>query len=355
MKLLPLLHINRQILKNNFLKAKNKCEKMGAVLRPHVKTVHDPVVVESLFELGLEKVTVSNPQMMLDFYKAGIHDICLALPFSFHFVYACNDYLKDPNTVLMVVVDHIDQLSALAQLNRSVLVMIEVDVGQMRSGIDWRQVNRCQELIHAIHQSDHSFSGLTVHFGHHYSAQNARDIRLRVSESMSRILQLRENLAPEFGPIPLAIGDTPSLHSSVYFEYAFEIRAGNFLINDLTMVDKGLCTIQDVAAAVACPIIGKYESDNRLVAHVGSVHLSKECHPNPAIRYGWVLRSQDGLRSQRVAGARLLDLYQEHAVIVMSPEDIETFNIGDTIFVLPVHSCLTMDAMIHKRQFQMVA
>jgi D-serine deaminase-like pyridoxal phosphate-dependent protein len=38
-------------------------------------------------------------------------------------------------------------------------------------------------------------------------------------------------------------------------------------------------------------------------------------------------------------------LSQEHGVVVVPPTEINSYTIGDLIYVLPIHSCMTADLM----------
>ena len=44
----------------------------------------------------------------------------------------------------------------------------------------------------------------------------------------------------------------------------------------------------------------------------------------------------------------------QHAVLVVPAQTFHSLNIGDSLQVLPVHSCLAMDAMVHKNKFQLI-
>jgi len=57
-----------------------------------------------------------------------------------------------------------------------------------------------------------------------------------------------------------------------------------------------------------------------------------------------VLFSESGW-SEPVPDAVMTTLSQEHGIIKVQRELFEQLNIGDVIGILPVHSCLTADAM----------
>ena len=65
-----------------------------------------------------------------------------------------NSMLNEFNVNLTLYVDHLDQLSAISELSSKVNVMIEIDAGQVRSGINWKHESRVRALIDYINQSN---------------------------------------------------------------------------------------------------------------------------------------------------------------------------------------------------------
>ena len=95
-------------------------------------------------------------------------------------------------------------------------------------------------MIQCIKSSAHQFTGLTTHFGYLYGYQSKGDIVAEWAMPMMRILNLKEQVEAHFSEaVPLAIGDTPSSLAMSHFDCVSEIRAGNFLFNDLTIYKKG--------------------------------------------------------------------------------------------------------------------
>ncbi len=353
----PQLVINRSVLRSNLNRIIKKTRPMSIELRPHVKTIHDPQLSSILKSEGISKICVSNMVMLVSFLKAGWRDICFAIPFP---VTACDDinHLLDqyPDLVLTLYVDHIDQLKALSKVHSPVNISIEIDAGQHRSGVDWKSERQCHDLIQTTHASHHHFSGLTSHFGFLYSCQTKDEIIQSSSQAMMKILQLKEHLESSFSKtVSVAIGDTPSLLAMSFFDHVDEIRAGNFLVNDLTIASKQLCHVQDIACALKAVVIGKYVDDSRLVLHCGSVHLSKEGHVDSSIGYGHIALVKDDWLDGPLEGAYIHALYQEHAVIHATPEILASINLGDSLYVIPVHSCLAIDAMYHQQQLHFIS
>ena len=122
----------------------------------------------------------------------------------------------------------------------------------------------------------------------------------------------------------------------------------------MTIYNKGLCRIDQIGCSIRADVIGVFDSDLRIILHVGAVHLSKEKHDNNDIAYGWVLKQGANGKNELIPKAKIVELYQEHAVVMLSETSIGQIKLGDTLFILPVHSCLAMDAMIHKQKFKLI-
>ncbi len=352
---MPMMQIDLNTLIANFQAAQKKCSALGIELRPHVKTLHAPEICERLRPFGLDKICVSNLDMLGAFLTAGWTDICLALPCSPAWIPILNDYLQQFSFNLILYVDHIDQVMALNQIKQPIQVMIEIDAGQARSGVHWKHEETMKSFIHALADSIHTFKGISAHFGQHYACLTKQDIIDDMAYSMMRVLQLKEHLESDLDTsLPLVVGDTPSFLALDYFDQVSEIRAGNFFLNDLTIFQKGLCRIDQIGCSIRADVIGVFDSDMRIILHVGAVHLSKEKHDNDDVAYGWLLKQGANGKNELIPKAKIVELYQEHAVVTLPEAFIGQIKLGDSLCVLPVHSCLAMDAMVHKQKFKFV-
>ena len=79
MELFPRLLVNKDVVRQNLRRIIKKLGINQVHLRPHVKTIHDPILSDVLRDQGIDKVCVSNATMMRSFIDAGWRDICLAM------------------------------------------------------------------------------------------------------------------------------------------------------------------------------------------------------------------------------------------------------------------------------------
>ena len=108
-----------------------------------------------------------------------------------------------------------------------------------------------------------------------------------------------------------------------------------------------------MACVLKAVVISKFDDDSRFVLHCGSVHLSKEKHSNPDIQYGLVSLFNDGEIENPLA-------YDDYRLVPRAcgcckySDAMHRISIGQTVGVFPVHSCLAMDAMVHKNRVQLI-
>jgi D-serine deaminase-like pyridoxal phosphate-dependent protein len=154
-----------------------------------------------------------------------------------------------------------------------------------------------------------------------------------------------------FRQVEISVGDTPTCSLAEEFPGVSEIRPGNFVFYDLMQWQLGSCTEQDIAVAVAVPVVAVYPERRQVVVHGGAVHFSKESlslpHQPPIFglaafptETGWGTLRQDFY---------LQSLSQEHGIVQVPEELLPDIHIGDLLLIVPVHSCLTVNLMRHQR------
>jgi D-serine deaminase-like pyridoxal phosphate-dependent protein len=109
----------------------------------------------------------------------------------------------------------------------------------------------------------------------------------------------------------------------------------------------GACSIDQVAIAVACPVIAKNPQRNEIVIYGGAVHLSKDFlfKSNGDRIYGYVVLFEKDRWTRPVKGTYVANLTQDHGVIKTTTEFYDQVKRGDILGILPVHSCLTVNLM----------
>ncbi|MCP4547190.1 MAG: alanine racemase [bacterium] len=329
-----------------------KARTTGVSLRPHFKTHQSAEIGEWFRERGVKAITVSSTGMAEYFADHGWRDITIAFPANIRELKRLDALAARIDLGLLI--DSEQALGGLkAGLRNRVAIWIKVDVGYGRVGLPWGSQERIADLAVAVEkESRFTFRGLLTHSGHSYRADSPAAIRKIHAESVFRMSSVREVvLGRRVESCLLSIGDTPTCSLAESFPGLDEIRPGNFVFYDLSQLALGTCVEDDVAVAVACPIVGVYpapgsgDEPGRLVIYGGAVHLAKEYITDTRGRevFGYLLESGGGGLGRIRRDLPLVSLSQEHGVVELPAGSAAGLRIGSLVFVCPVHSCLTGD------------
>jgi D-serine deaminase-like pyridoxal phosphate-dependent protein len=169
-----------------------------------------------------------------------------------------------------------------------------------------------------------------------------------MDETAQVMKKWKERYISRFPEIINSYGDTPSCSLANSLSDFDEIRPGNFVYYDLMQYQLGACTFDDIAVAVACPVVSVYPYRNELILYGGAVHLSEAflTDDKGTKIYGYIVRLTDNEWSDPIPGAYVASPSQEHGIVRMETEDLLRLKPGDILGVLPVHSCLTANLML---------
>jgi D-serine deaminase-like pyridoxal phosphate-dependent protein len=191
-----------------------------------------------------------------------------------------------------------------------------------------------------------TYRGLLTHAGQSYGAAPAEAARV-FTATRDQLDGLRAGLAAAGLPGgELSAGDTPGFAAVRDWSGLDEARPGNFVFYDLMQLATGACGPEDLACAVAAPVIGVYPERAEIVVHAGAVHLSKDAltDTDGHAVYGRLLTMTAAGFGPLADGGVVTSLSQEHGVISLPQQrDAEDFSPGDLVLVAPVHSCLTCE------------
>ncbi len=337
----PTLLLDGQKCKANIIRMLDKAKANNISLRPHFKTHQSAKVGEWFKEQGIHKAAVSSMKMAKYFAKNGWGDLLLAFPFNIHEAPAANE-LNNLMTlnILLVSAEIIPVLEK--TLEKPLNVFVEIDTGYERTGIDVNDLEAIDLILNEISDSEKLiFKGFQIHNGHTYL--KGKDIIEKIHlKSLQQLKTLKERYIKQFPHLIISLGDTPACSVSNNFEGVDEIRPGNFVFYDLVQWQTGSCSIEDIAVALAAPIVFKNEKKNTVTVHGGAVHLSKDFYVGEEGEkvFGLPVELMGDTWSEPIAGGAVIALSQEHGTVKLPKEWISKFNIGDFIGILPAHSCL---------------
>jgi D-serine deaminase-like pyridoxal phosphate-dependent protein len=340
----PTLLLDEARVRHNIARMVHKARNNDVRLRAHFKTHQSSQVGSWCHELGIKEITVSSVKMAEYFASHGWDDITIAFPVNWREIEVLNRLAKEIHLGLLV--ESPETVDFLAQnLKHPVDIWLDVDAGYHRTGIAWDDVDRAREVVEKIQASSlFTLKGMLTHNGNSYSLRTTEAIQALYDQTVERFSSLREKLDVD---LELSIGDTPTCSILDDFRAVDEIRPGNFVYYDVMQVIIGSCTWEDVAVALACPVVAKYPERNEIVIHGGGVHLSKDSFVDKEGRliYGMIALPQEDGWGSVLEGSYVKSLSQEHGVIVADDETFERVQVGSLVMVLPVHSCMTADLM----------
>ena len=345
----PTLLLDKEKCRRNISVMAQKANRHNLIFRPHFKTHQSLVIGEWFRQSGVDKITVSSVSMAIYFANAGWKDITIAFPFNIWEMDKINRLASKITVNLLIASSEtVDYLTH--NLNEKVGIFIKIDTGYHRSGLqenDEAEIYKILELCLQCKNTD--FKGLVTHSGNTYSAQSRDEILTIHDQTVEKINHLKKNLLRHKNDIIASIGDTPGCRLSENFEGIDEIRPGNFVFYDLMQLNLGVCSPEEIAVAMACPVVDKNISRNQLIIYGGGIHFSKEFLKDSrgTPYYGKIVTLKEDSWSQPIEGFMLTGLSQEHGIVSGPQQMIEKYGIGDFIGVLPVHSCLTAQCMKH--------
>ena len=310
----------------------------GLRLRPHAKTHKSPVIARQQIDRGSVGICCAKLGEADVFADAGITDI--RIPYPLNPVNASRVFALAERTNLSFIVDDLDVArawSAIAARERRVLdVLVKVDVGFHRCGIDPESPAAASTVAQIASMPGLRFRGLLSHAGHAYGATSEREVAA-IAAAEARLLR---DLADASG-VPceeISVGSTPTARFSLQHAGLTELRPGNYAYFDRTQVSLGSATLDDCALTVLARVVSRPATD-RVILDSGSKMLTSDGARGftSAAGYGVVLRDLD---SAEPDPALLIERLSEEHATVRAFGDAAMRTIGSLVRIVPNHSCV---------------
>jgi D-serine deaminase-like pyridoxal phosphate-dependent protein len=343
----PALLLDRTILERNLIQMAERTARLGARLRPHIKT-HKCIEVGRLQRRhGAEGITVSSIVEAGDFADHGFDDITWAVPLPLTRLDEAVALAR--RITLRLLVESVEAALAVETVAKAaglrLHVWLEVDCGYHRSGVD-PALPASGVLARRLAESAQlTFDGLLTHAGHSYGAPDATARVLVAKQEREVTVAFAERLRADGVPVPaVSIGSTPSMAVMDSLAGVDEVRPGNYAFCDWMQSAAGVCAPEDVAVSVLTTVISHQDALPHAIVDAGALSLSKDPGPGDVS-----LRRGLGPVYAGLVGAALeprvnvSHVSQEHGFLEgPRPEDIRgRFRVGDRVRVMPNHSCLT--------------
>jgi len=344
----PTLLLDEKKARENLEFVFNKIKKQKITFRPHFKTHQSVLIGEWFRDCGVKQITVSSVEMAEYFSNSGWNDILIAFPVNIREINEIRKLSRSIKLSLLIESQEIsEQLDRL--LDHEVGVWIKVDVGAGRTGIDWSNLDKIESIARSVKCSRNlNLLGILTHSGNTYRASGKSEIQKIYFESLERLQKVKQHLEKKLlEPIKISVGDTPSTIVVSDFGNVDEIRPGNFIFFDVQQLLNDVCKIENIAIAVACPVVSVHPERFEITVFGGAIHFSKDfVHLSDGqIAFGFVVSiTNRGWNDQKIIGY-VKSLSQEHGILRINEDEISTIRPGDVICVLPAHSCLTVHVL----------
>jgi D-serine deaminase-like pyridoxal phosphate-dependent protein len=331
----PQVLVDRVRLLNNIDRVQQTADAAGVRLRPHAKTHKSPVIARWQIDRGAVGICCAKLGEAEIFADAGITDI--RLPYPINPIHAARVIALMKRAAISIIVDHasvaLEWSNALCAAGRTLDVLVKVDVGFHRCGID--PDRGAVEFIQTVAaMKGLRVRGLLSHAGHAYRASSAEELRSIADREAAVLVALKARAAASGIPLDeLSVGATPTFRFSVTAREVTELRPGNYVYFDRTQVTLGSASLDDCALTVLATVVSKPSAD-RIILDCGSKTLSSDLAPHVA-GYGVVL-TRDG---SAIDDSLSIDrLSEEHATV--GARGGTALEPGDRVRVLPNHSCV---------------
>jgi D-serine deaminase-like pyridoxal phosphate-dependent protein len=336
----PQVLIDHRRALNNIDRVQQLASSAGLRLRPHAKTHKSPIVATWQIERGAVGVCCAKVGEAEVFAAAGIGNI--RLPYPVNPSNAPRVLALMESASISIIVDHLEVArgwsEAMQRAGRTLDVLIKVDVGFHRCGID--PGGNTLAFVQAIASMPGlRLRGLLSHAGHGYHAASEAELA-DVAEREAHILTgLRDRAAAAGIALEeLSVGATPTLRFSARQQGLTELRPGNYVYFDRTQVALGAAALDDCALTVLATVVSKPAAD-RLILDCGSKTLTNDQARgiSQAAGFGAVLAGTADRREEDRSLA-IERLSEEHATVrVTGGTPLEP---GDRVRVVPNHSCV---------------
>ncbi|MGH9373579.1 MAG: alanine racemase [Vicinamibacterales bacterium] len=337
----PCVLIEQSKLERNIDRMQAAADKGGKRLRPHAKTHKSPDLALIQIARGAVGICCAKLGEAEVFADHNIPDI--RLPYPLHPVNGERVLGLLDRTRFSFIVDHMDVArgwsDVMQRAGREVDVLVKVDVGFHRCGIDPDPSTAADFVARIAGMPGLRFRGLLSHAGHAYAAASEAHTFSIAQEEARLLTTLRDRIVERGVAVEeISVGATPTARFSLQLEGITEARPGNYVYYDRMQVALGSATWDDCALTVLTRVVSRPATD-RIILDSGSKTLTSDQirGAGATAGYGAVLESVDAsVQDERLQIERLSE---EHATVSVRGDDCRLVP-GDLVRVIPNHSCV---------------
>jgi D-serine deaminase-like pyridoxal phosphate-dependent protein len=336
----PQVLIDRRRLETNIARMQAAAAARKIRLRPHSKTHKSPVVAWMQIRQGAAGICCAKLGEAEVFAEAGIGDI--RLPYPVHPSNADRVLALMDRARVSIIVDHRAVArgwsEAMSRAGRTLDVLVKVDVGFHRCGIDPEAPDAVAFLREIAALPGLRLRGLLSHAGHGYHAPSESELRQIAKDEAS--IHARLTAAARADGIPveeISVGATPTARFSLDEQGVTEMRPGNYVYLDRAQVALNAGTLDDCAMSVMATVVSK-PAPGRIILDCGSKTLSSDAARGFSKPEGHGTVFPDLEAGAPDASLLVERLSEEHATVRVTSGSTR-LEPGDRVRVLPNHAC----------------
>jgi D-serine deaminase-like pyridoxal phosphate-dependent protein len=325
---IPVVDLDR--LERNLDRMAGYAARHNLTLRPHTKTHKSPrIAAEQLRRgaVGLTCATLLETEVMaevadsllLAYPPVGISKLqrLLSLP---------------QNCELLVAVDSaavVEQLAdAARERNRTVGVMVELDLGMRRIGLSAEAGAELARLV--TQRPPLVYRGIAFYPGHIRQTIDRQGAELeRLSRGVRSAIETfdRAGIPPEI----VSGGSTPTVWKTHEIGGVTEIRPGTYVYNDRITAQLGACDWSDCALTILATVVSTSVPEQAVI-DAGSKALGREPAEGEGAGYGALLDRPEVVVRR---------LSEEHGILDLTATGWRP-SVGDQVRVVPNHVCVAV-------------
>ena len=341
----PAVLVDEKRVDRNLARMQTAASARGLRLRPHAKTHKSPDMARRQIARGAIGICCAKIGEAEVFASAGIGDI--RIPYPINPVNADRVLALLDRTHLSFIVDDLDVArgwsEAIRSAGRHVDVLVKVDVGFHRCGIDPESDGAADFVGSVARLPGLKLCGLLSHAGHAYGAGSESEVCAIATAEARTLTSLAERVRQLGVAVDeISVGATPTARFSANLAGITELRPGNYVYFDRMQVALGSATWDDCALTVLARVVSRPAPD-RVILDCGSKTLTTDLvRGGTQPGYGVVLEALD--RAVPDESLIIERLSEEHATVRVR-EGRSRLVPGDLVRVIPNHSCVVSNLM----------
>ena len=320
----PAIIVDLKIVKENINAYQKYCNDVGITLRPHIKTHKIPALAKLQVKAGAVGITaqkISEAEAIIS--EGGIDDVLITYNIiGEKKLRALLDLAK--KVKVSVVADSSFCVKGLSKTFKGagepISVLVECDTGANRCGVT--SPHLACELAELINRSPGLiFEGLMT-----YPPTSQAQ---KINSFLSNAKKLIE--AKNIAVNTISVGGSPDMWKVQDIPVATEYRIGTYIFNDRSLVEKEICSEDQVALTVLATVVST-PTKNRAIIDAGSKVLTTD-----------LFGMKDHGRIVNFPDLRIIQLTEEHGTIVSDQNT--NLEIGQKILIIPNHACVVTNML----------